>query len=1212
MQNKFNENQINKRNDIKININDINTFLYKSGFLYTSINELEKLSSLTTKNKNNLLDIFELNDSITLKEASSKYSEVLKSLKSLLKDENKYNLETLYYQYCEFSENKIPLNNFLNCLIMLNFILTNFKEILNLEGNANCINEFNLGKKINIISIDNINVNNEKTSLSHKLDNIYKKIEKKQESKKNIDYKNLIILIFILSLDGKILVDNEPSVLLNLLQKFNLYNKTYISNIHLSIILYIQMEILVNIYINSNKNKKYSIISNKNQFQDLSRNEPIKNNNFTFTRNNHLAKFNYKTQLLSTNRKLNRNADVNKFNDTDQKNNIYNDNLSNYYLFNDEFDNISDNSDIKIILFQNYLKFFSFYTLAKNKIQLDINLSIESIPEFIKNCYSNESNKKIFGEINENVINELNLDINDILTRENLYNCFSTIEINDLIIKFFDFKHKSQIEIINFKFIDLIAKCNICYLQEPVDSLINNKTYKKSKNNKSSDSLTIKELYTQFDILCFNLIFFLKNHEIKKSPKSIIIKFNALKCIINRGTKKIQIFFNYSLVKEKTLFHYLRHSSNILILEEKYTDVILILKEFKQYESTIRLFQNNFRSHQVSFIFTLLTRLVVNFVIDNKITHRISILETKFNNYNPNLQVYIKDENAKLKNRVIAIKQMIFHPNYGNKFYVLLNYLEELSTTWNLIVISDNENDFKLLRTFEDNKIFFFLSIDKTNINQNSLDNKASYISNNENNNETQKSNIGVEYVNVILFFKNDENIFNKGLSFIEDLASDKDSVLEYKFSLICDRFYLESNVLMEPRMKKNVKIIYSLIDNIFLIAKNIKNENEINENDENDQDNEYYNYDIFIADSFIAVANYHMYNVEEDQNYSKIIFEFLSILSSCIEAILYILKNKDIYIPKFIYLLRTSKDNYYMFEYKESNMFIKKVKEFTSLMALNIKDCYPLFCFLSKKTQTKYTISNDNFYDVFLRLFLNLNKVVETKEKLNEVFLQKIHKNIFYEYYDSFLLIAFSFEALNFFNDFLMKNEYLNITKGEKFDKCYVILTEDIPQKKKNYEKLLNNFKDDNNIVVKKVIVFNFNFKPSYFFINKKYKYSYMGFHKAEYLINEEISQVKSKIIPDLNINLNILHKIFENKCKSKEEINKIVGRIKLFMTGNDKINIFNSNSQTYENILEEYIKEKNKMKAQKVEMRVYQLTEEAKNTQNSLQNSKKDCIIF
>ena len=1206
MQKKYNENRIKYNNETKININDINTFLYKSGFLNTAIIDNKKLSLLNEDNKFNFFDIFEFNSSITIKEASSKYNNLLKSIKAILKDELKYSLESLYHQYIEYTENKIPLNIFLNCLIMLNFILTHFIEILNLEVNFNCINTFQLDKKIDIISIDN-----SKSNISKKLDKIYEKIEKNLEEKGKDICKNLIILLFILSLDGNIFVDNEPGILVNLLQKFNLYNKIYISNIHLGLILYIQMEILINIYINSNKSKKISIITNKIQFTDLSRNEKIKNNNnYTFTKNNNLAKFNFKSQLLSTNRKLNINPNnINKFDEGETKNNFYNTNLPNYFLFNDETRDISQNSDINIILFQNYLKFFSFYSLSKHKIQLEINLSIESISEFTKLCYENEAEKKIFSQINENIINKLNLNINDILTRENLSIAFSSININELIIKFFDFKHKSQIEIINFKFIDLIAKSNTCYLQEPVDSIISSKSEKKIKSNKSSDSLTIKELYTQFDILRFNLIFFLKNHEIKKTPKSITIKFNAFKCLINRENKKIQIFLNYSFVKEKTLFHYLKHSSNIINLEEKYTDVILILKEFKQYETTIRLFQNNFRSHQVSFIFTLLTRLIVNFVVDNKLNQRISILEMKFNNYNPNLQVYIKDENTRLKNRILAIKQMIFHPSYGNKFYVLLNYLEQLSTTWNLIVISDKESDFKLLRTFEDNKLFFFISIDKTNINQNSLENKTSSISNNDNN-EKPKNNIGIEYVNVIMYFKNEENIFNKGLSFIEDLASDKDSVLEYKFTLICDRFFLESNILMEPKMKKSVKIIYSLIDNIFMIAKNIKADNEINENDENEHDNEYFNYDIYIADSFIAVANYHRYNIDEDQNYNKIIFEFLSILSSCIEAILYILKNKDIYIPKFIYVLRTIKDNYYTFEYKESNMFIKRVKEFNSLMSLNIKDCYPLFCFLSKKEQTKYTISNDNFYDVFLRLFLNLNKVVESKEKLNEVFLHKIHKNIFYEYYDSFILIAFSFEAINFFNDFLMKNEYLNITKGEKFDKCYAILTEDISMRKKNYEILLKNFKDENNMIVKKVIIFNFNFKPSYFFINKKY--SYLGFHKAEYLINEGISQVKSKVIPDLNVNLNIIHKIFENKTKSKEETDNIIERIKLFMAGSDKISLYNSNSKAYENILEEFIKEKDKMKSQKVEMRVYQLTEEAKNTQNSLQNNKKDCIIF
>ena len=1216
MQKKINENEINYQNELKIDINDISTLLYKSGFLTYEINEEEILNILNSDTKNCITDIFEFNSSITIKEASSKYKDLIKSLNLLIKEDLKYNLESLYNQYLEYVESSMPLNDFLNCLIMLNYILTKFKEVLNLQENDDCKNIFQLDKKISIISIDKINESYEKDAISYKLERIYEKIENNPEYKENKVNKSIIILIYIISLDGQILVDKETTILTNLLQKLNLYNKIYISNIHLSLILYIQIVLFINMYINnSNKSKKNYVPNSKSRFQEFSRNEPIKNNknsNFTFVKNNNLSKYSNKTQILSTNRKLNYNGKNSKIDTNESKNNVYNEDLLNFYLFKDELNKKkSIGNDETIILFQNYLKYFSFYILSKNKIQAEFNLSFESIDDFrnilLKNYYSQEENENIFNDINENVVNKLNINPYDILTKEDISTIFSSFNINELIIKFMDFGNKSQIEFITSKFIDIINKSNLCYFQEPVNSFIKNKKDEKTKSNKSVEYLTIKDLFTQFDILYFYLIFFHKHHEKKCITKSINIKFNAFKCIINHENKKIQIFFNYSLVKEKTLFHYLKHSCNILNLEEKYTDIITSLKEFKQYDSSIRLCQNNFRSNQVSFIFTLLTKIVINFVNENKLAQKITILETELNNFNPNLQVFIKDENMKLKNRIFLIKQMIYHQTFGNKFFVLLNYLESLSQIWNLIVISDNENEFKLLRTFEDNKLFFYISHDKTNtnINQNSMDNNINI----DNNSTKSKKNLDIEYVNVIMYFKNDENIFSKGLSFIEELASDKDSILEYKFSLICDRFFLESNILMEPKMKKNVKIMYSLIDDLFMIAKNIKSDYEINENDENDQDNEYYNYDIYIADSFIAVANYHMYNMKEDEKYSRIIFEYLSILSSCIEFILYILKNKDIYIPKFIYLLRTNKDNYYMFEYKESNMFIKKVKEFNSLISLKTKDCYPLLCFLSKKEQTKYTISNDNFYDVFLRLFLNLNKVVDSKDKLNEVFLHKIHKNIFYEYYDSFILIAFSYEAINFFNDFLIKNEYLTITKGEKFDKCYIVLTEDIIQKKQNYKILLNNLKDENNTIIKKFIVFDFNFKASYFFVNKNY--SFLGFHKAEFLINEEINQIKSKIIPDLNINLNAIYKIFKSKLNSKEQINKIVSRIKLFMIGDEKISIYNSNSKSYENILEEYIKEKNKMKAQKVEMRVYQLTEEAKNTQNSLDN-KKNCIIF
>ena len=185
-----------------------------------------------------------------------------------------------------------------------------------------------------------------------------------------------------------------------------------------------------------------------------------------------------------------------------------------------------------------------------------------------------------------------------------------------------------------------------------------------------------------------------------------------------------------------------------------------------------------------------------------------------------------------------------------------------------------------------------------------------------------------------------------------------------------------------------------------------------------------------------------------------------------------------------------------------------------------------------------------------------------------------------------------------------------MSITKGEKFDKCYIVLTEE-KSRKQNYKILLDNIKDINNIAVKKIIIFNFNFSASYYFSHKKL--FFMSYHKAEYLINEEINHIKYKTISNLNKNLNIIYTIFNRKKLEKKNLDKIMKNIKKFMNGDDKICIYDSNSNEFENILNDYNKEKLKMKIQKVEMRVYQLTEEAKSSQNNnSSNKKKDCLIF
>ena len=1221
------------RGTIRIVINDISTFLYKSGFLSKYLCDKKQIELLENNSKIDIIELFEFSHSITSVDAGVKYSDLLKYINKTFKSEIDYSFDSLYYQYLEYTKNNISLNVFLNCLIMINYILSNFNDLLNLTENCDFIEAFKLNKKISVMEIDNMN--NNKDSFSYKLEDLYENINKKPNFKDAPINSSLIILIFLMTYDGKIIVDKEIPNILNLIEKFTLYNKIYFSNINISVFLNIQIITLINLYIKSNKTKKNYLIYNAsfNPFYDFSSTENINNTNTTHLKN---PQYSNKTQLLSTGRAFNYNLNENNLSKLEENTQKDNYEIPNCYLFDDEIMNHTQNPHIKLIFFQNYLKFFAFYYISKKKINFTLNLTIESIIElskhFIKKIEEKEKenekekkNAKITSDIvifNDNtqdlnlLLKTININNINMLTRDNITNIFSSLNFKEFLIKIMDFKSENQIEEINNKYFDLIAKSNSYYIQEPVASLINDKQgNNKNKTYNINDNLTMKDLFEQYDILHYYLDFFLRNHDSKKIPKSITIKFNTFKLMLNREIKKIQIFFNFSSIKEKTLFHYLKISSNILKLEKKYEEIILCLKEYKFYDSTIRLFQTNFRSHQVNFFFTLLTKNVIDFIESNKLNNKITILEMKFNTYNPNMKVYIKDETVKQRNRMNSLKQKINSLYYSNRISILNNYLEDLSQDWDLIVISDRDSDFKLLRTFEDNKIFFYISKDKSNIAYSTVKTEGniqmtSVSSSSGNGNNEEKKNEGYEYLNIIMYFKNDESIFEKGIQFMENIQEDKNSILEYKTTLICDRFFLESNIIMEPRMKKSVKTMYTVIDDLFMIAKNIKLESDINDNEqENDQDNEYYNYDIYIADNFIAVSNYHLYNSKEDLKFSKIIFEFLSILSSCVELILYILKNKDTYIAKFVYLIKTTKDDYYIFEYKNSNMFIKKVKEFDSLISLDVKQCYPLFCFISKKTETKYTISNDNFYDVFLRLFLNLNKVVETRDKLNEIFLQKVHKNIFYEYYDSFLLIAYSFEAFNFFNDFLMQNDYLSITKGEKFDKCYIVLTSET-SRKKNYHILLDNIKDNDNIVVQKLIIFNFNFKPSYFFSHKKL--FFMSYHKSEYLINEETNRITTNTIPNLNKKLNAINKVFGSKNLDKNNLNKIMNKIKCFIAGGNNICLYNSNSDEFENILNDYNREKLKIKTQKVEMRVYQLTEEAKNTQNSLQNNKKDCNIF
>ena len=345
--------------------------------------------------------------------------------------ENNTNFDILYYQYLEYTKSNISLNNFLNCLIMINYILQNFNDLFNLSENNDFFGAFQLDKKISILEIDNIdNLNSKNDSLSFRLEKIYENINKKPTYKEIPVNTSIILLVFLISLDGKIIIDRDIPNLSNLIQKFSLYNKVYVSNIYISILQYIQMVIIINLYIKANKTKKNFLVynvSHSNHYYDFAINDISTNTNTTNIKTNNNY-FNNKTQLLSTGRAFNYNLNDNNIMkvDEDQKDKNYYE-MPNCYLIDDEIINYPDNNGIKLIMFQNYLKFFSFYMMSKNKIKFTMNLSIESMCEISKHFINKKDELKndksdivIFEDLDELILNSLNIIDMVLLSKKNI------------------------------------------------------------------------------------------------------------------------------------------------------------------------------------------------------------------------------------------------------------------------------------------------------------------------------------------------------------------------------------------------------------------------------------------------------------------------------------------------------------------------------------------------------------------------------------------------------------------------------------------------------------------------------------------------------------------------------------------------------------------------------------------------------------------------
>ena len=1167
------ENKYSEKDKIILDINNIELFLTKSGYLNQNVWTKINSEWFDWNKANEILLAFEFNEKISATEASVKYGDKIQWINKIFK--NDITLEELHSQYAHYTSTNISFLKLLNNFIMLEIILKTFYNIINKNNEQDINNIFNQHIIINDIDINSSFHDKNILGLNKKLEQIYVKINKNPAYKgKDVNYK-LIAILYLLSMGSTFSIDINIPQITNIMNLFTLYNKIFINDINISLILFLNVIVCINLCIYANKKKSH--------FKFLS-----------FDNTNYI---NFYHQELKKKGGLEIKSNNTEAND-DKKNYI------SLFIFDNDIIKYSGDYFFELLMFQNCLKIFSIYHLSKNQIKLTVNLNIDTMIETLKTFNDNliinniNNEQKIININTDKILNNkdsvnTSIEVNNLLllSKNNINKCFSTFNFNELILKTTNFQNENQIKDINLKYLELIQKTKKLYFQNSISTIEQVEIQNNTVENITDDNSSLNNLSNEFKALDYLLNYYHKNKDAKKYLQFYCFKFIYFKCSIFRESKKeIQIIFDYSSIKERILLKYLKDISNILILIEEYEKIINFLNEFKHYNIIFRVCQTNFRSHHLNFFFTMIIKKLVYYVEENKY-NRITIYDSKLNTYQENMFVYIKDNSIKTKPRINILKEMINHSLFNNKLKVLNSYLKELVEDWDIIIIGEDIKYHNLV--YSKNVNILFLNIIKE-INDNSVQNfmavssigdlKKSVMNLGKSINQMgivdeqiKKNAKNNEYLNIMMYIINDEDFSEKILKFSEDLKNNNNSTLKSKITLICERYFFEEKIIMNSRIKEG-KQIYNCIDNYFLVCDSKKKE-------------DIYKYDLYINNNIIYIVNHLKQEITND--FSKIIYSFISTLSSCIELILYILKNKEIEPTKFYYLLNIKKVYYYL-EYKLTNIFIKKLRVFDSLLLFDPKKSIPIFCLLSKKqSEEENTENNENFLDLFLRLFLNLNKVVENN-KLNETFFEKIHKNIFYQNYDIFKLMAFSYEAFCTFNEIFIQNNYLDISKNNKFEKCHIMSYETEPEKKNTeYKKILEYQKNDK-LIVKKVKIYDYNLTNS--FIYKHINELKMSFQKANFFINHHNAQnnildlnlLKSKISSDIQslVKMNMLY-VYQkliNKKIEKKNIKKIINNIKELYYENNCITFYNGTTSHLENLLKEFNTEKVNIKAVKL----------------------------
>ena len=1129
-----------------LDLTNFGLFLFKSGYLPKKIWS-SKHSEIFDWNKyNDILLSFEYNQKISVTEASVKYGDKIQWMNKVFKSD--LTIDELHSQYIHYTSTNISFICLLNNFIMVEIILKHFFDIINPNNEHDIINIFIEHIIMNDIDLYSPTHDKNIFGMKQKLELIYKKLKKNSIYNNKEANRVLICIIFLVSMGSTFSVDNKIPQIKNLMNLFTTYNKIYLNDINISLILFLSVIICINLCIYSNKKKQ----------------------SFKFM---YFDEFNYNSYYF---KKID--LQKNTINEQQPKDDM-NEHI-NLFLFDNDIIKYGGDNFSELLLFQNCLKIFSIYHLNKNQIKLSVYLTIDTIIETLKSFNDdidiiiNQANNIQNINFNINIIyktntNKIKLIETSLLSKNNLNKCFSSFNFYELLIKVTNFQEESQIQEINKKYSDLIQKSLKFYLQNSISAL-QSKTIKEPEQNIKEKNPSIDYLKKEFNVLYYLLTYYQKNKEIKKNLQFYCFKFRFFKCSIFREPKKdLQLFFDYSSIKERHLLLYLRDIENLLFLIKLYQEIIKTVNEFKLYNIIFRVSQSNFRSRHINFFFTIIIKKLFFYIQENKF-NRITLYDANLKIFKDTMLVYIKDNSIKEKMRINSLKEMFNMPIFHKKLKVFNQYLKEMAEDWDIIILGKNIKYHNLIHSNNINILFINITSDKKDQDlwatidiQQSSESKPGLSMNPYINAETTQKLSNNEYLNIFMYIIKNEDFSEKVLLFVEKLKENINFEKKNKFTLICERFFFEEKIIMNSRIKENSLQVYNCIDNYLLVC-------------DTKQDGEIYKYDLYISKFYISLVNY--LTEEITPTYLELINGFITVLSSCDNLILDILDKKEIEPYKFYFIQKLARE-YYCFEYKNKNIFVKKLKSFESLLLLNTKKTTPLLCLLDKEQVNDNIENNNNFPDLFSRLFLNLNKVVKLNE-LNENFFEKIHKNMFFQNYDVFIVIAFSYEALIIFNDLFINNNYLQISKNDKFENCVIIPYEVESQNKvKLFEKILESNKA-NKLIVKNIKIYDYNFTNSFLFNNANELK--MNYKKADFFLEYNNNDIPNSIKTKMKY---IYQKLKEKKC-DKKKLKNVLESIKQLYYKNENFSFYDGNTSHMMQFITEFNTKQIENKTQKFDL--------------------------